>query len=192
MRTGSGKRYAEPSPSTRCGEKPAIVPRSHSSRTGSSCSCQLALGGGGESPVMRWRLPSLYMRITGDLPSVKFLDHRLHLLPQQLVPTSASRDPGRSIHAFTYHTHTPRSLVAEAATASCWCYSSHLRLRAHSPRWSRACREDLCHHKATSLHLSVLRSDFSFFRLHVQSCAPGWQGSGLGLAPALSTVSVRP
>ena len=106
MRTGSGKRYAEPSPSTRCGEKPAIVPRSHSSRTGSSCSCQLALGGGGESPVMRWRLPSLYMRITGDLPSVKFLDHRLHLLPQQLVPTSASRDPGRSIHAFTYHTHT--------------------------------------------------------------------------------------
>ena len=103
-----------------------------------------------------------------------------------------SRQIHPRIHIPHTHTHTPRSLVAEAATASCWCYSSHLRLRAHSPGWSRACREDLCHHKATSLHLSVLRRDFSFFRLHVQSCAPGWQGSGLGLAPGLSTISVRP
>lgn len=146
MRTeaGIGKPYAEPSPSTRCGEKPAIVPRSHSSRTGSSCSCQLALGGGGESPVMRWRLPSLYMRITGDLASVKFLVHRLPLPPPAAganicPPGSRQIHPRIHIHTHTTntHTHTRRSLVAEAATASCWCYSSRLRLRAHSPRWSR-------------------------------------------------------
>ena len=83
-------------------------------------------------------------------------------------------------HTHTHKTHTPRSLVTEAATASCWCYSSHLRLWVDSPRWSRACREDICHHKATSLHLSVVTRDFSFFRLQVQSGTRGWQSVWAG------------
>ena len=95
----------------------------------------------------------------------------------QHLPPRIQADPSTHSHTHTTHTHThtPRSLVTEAATAPCWCYSSHLRLRVDSPRWNRAWREDLCHHKATSLHLSVLTRDFSFFRLHVQSGTPGWQ-----------------
>ena len=118
---------------------------------------------------------------------VNFLDHRLHLPPpaaganichpgsRQINPRTHIHTTHTHTHTHTHKTHTPRSLVTEAATASCWCYSSHLRLWVDSPRWSRACREDLCHHKATSLHLSVLTRDFSFFRLHVQSGTPGWQ-----------------
>lgn len=52
----------------------------------------------------------MYVKITGYLSSIKFLDYRLYLPPQQLVQTSVTQDLGRSIHTNT-STHTPDALL---------------------------------------------------------------------------------